>query len=84
MNIDPGMINQVLNKIPYPIGKDKLIQFARQQGLNDQVTGMLDKFLPDKTFNSAQDLQSLMSNMGNLGSMGKPGNIGNLGGGQQL
>lgn len=78
------MINQVLNKIPYPIGKDQLIQLARKQGVNDQITGMLDKFLPNKTFNSAQDLQSLISSMGNLGNMGKPGNMGSMGSGQQL
>ena len=82
MNIDPNMINQVLNKIPYPIGKDQLIQLARKQGVNDQVTGMLDKFLPNKTFNSAQDLQTLISNMGS--NMGKSSNMGNMGGGQQI
>jgi Protein of unknown function (DUF2795) len=79
MNIDPNMINQVLNKIPYPIGKDQLIQLARKQGVNDQVTSMLDKFLPNKTFNSAQDLQSLISNMGKSG-----GNTGGMGSGQQI
>ncbi|GCE18717.1 DUF2795 domain-containing protein [Dictyobacter kobayashii] len=68
MNINPGQIDQMLNSIPYPISKDSLIQQARQFGANDQIIGMLDK-LPDKTFNSADDLKSSFSGFGNLGGM---------------
>jgi len=71
MNIDPGAINQVLGTLPYPIGKANLIQLARQHGVNDQVVGMLDK-LPDKTFNSSQEVQELLSGgLGNLGGLFK-------------
>ena len=82
MNIDPGQINQLLNQVPFPIGKDQLVQFARQRGVNDQVVGLLDKFLPNQTFNSAQDLQNLVKNMGS--NMGNLGNLGGGGGGQKL
>ncbi len=88
MNTDPNMFNQLLNKINYPIGKDQFIQFARKQGFNEQIVDMLDKFLPNKNFNTAQDLQgfisSMGSNMGNLGNIGKMGKTGGMGSGQQL
>ncbi|GLV58063.1 hypothetical protein KDH_48970 [Dictyobacter sp. S3.2.2.5] len=68
MNINPQQIDQVLNSLPYPIGKDDLVQQARQHGANDQIIGMLDK-LPNKTFNSADDLKSNLSGLGNLGGL---------------
>ncbi|GCE04809.1 DUF2795 domain-containing protein [Dictyobacter aurantiacus] len=68
MNINPQQIDQVLNSLPYPIGKDNLVQQARQHGANDQIIGMLDK-LPNKTFNSADDLKSSLSGLGNLGGI---------------
>ncbi len=72
MNIDPALINKALNAIPYPVGKDHLIQFAKQFGLPENVIGMLDG-LPDITFNSAEDVQKA------LGGLGFLGNLGNLG-----
>lgn len=71
MNIDPGQINQLLNNIQFPVGKSNLVQMARQHGANDQIVSMLDR-LPDKTFNSPQDLMnSFGGRMGNMGNMGK-------------
>jgi Protein of unknown function (DUF2795) len=70
MNIDPGQLNQLLNLVPYPIGKTQLIDFVRQQGVNDQIIGLLEH-LPDITFNSAQDVQNALS--GFLGILGNPG-----------
>jgi len=75
MNFDPGMVNQVLNAIPYPVGKAQIIQLARQAGANDQIIGMLDH-LPDKTFNSAQEVQNSFQGLG--GGLGNLGNIGGL------
>jgi hypothetical protein len=68
MNIDPGIVNQVLNALPYPISKDQLVQLARQMGTNDQIVNILDR-LPNLTFNSPQDIQNVLSNPGNLGNM---------------
>ncbi|HXX79649.1 MAG TPA: DUF2795 domain-containing protein [Ktedonobacteraceae bacterium] len=76
MNFDPGMINQLLNQIPYPVGKSQLVQIAQQFGGNEQIMGLIDR-LPDKTFNSAQELQDAIGGLGNLGDLG---NLGNLGG----
>ena len=67
MNCDPGQVQQVLNSLPYPIGKDQLVQLARQNNVNEQVINVLDK-LPNKTFNSPQELQSTISGM--LGKFG--------------
>ena len=59
MNIDPGRVDQVLNALSYPLGKAKLIEMARQMGANDQIVGALNR-LPDKTFNSAQEVKSAL------------------------
>jgi hypothetical protein len=66
INFDPGQLSQVLNQIPYPIGKDQLKQLAQQYGANEQITGLID-LLPDKTFNSVQDIQDSLGGLGNLG-----------------
>ena len=72
MNFDLGQLSQLLNQIPYPIGKDQLTQFAQQHGANEQITGLIDR-LPDKTFNSAQDIQDSLGGLGNLGDLGNLG-----------
>ncbi len=69
MNIDPGHINQLLNHVPYPIGKANLLQFAQQHGANDQIMGVLNR-LPDKTFHSAQEVQDALGGLGNIGNLG--------------
>ena len=66
MNLDPQMVNQLLNAIPYPISKTNLIQMAQQIGANDQIISTLQR-LPDKTFNSPQEIQKAFEGMGNVG-----------------
>jgi len=68
MNIDPGVVNRVLGALPYPISKANLIQLARQYGANDQIVSVLER-LPDKTFNSPQEIQETLGNLGNPGGM---------------
>jgi hypothetical protein len=68
MNIDPGMVNQLLGALPYPIDKNKLIQLAQQRGANNQIIGILQR-LPDKSFNSPQDIQNALGNLGNMGNI---------------
>jgi len=60
------MLNQLLNAIPYPISKTNLIQMAQQIGANDQIVKTLQR-LPDKTFNSPQEIQKAFDGMGNIG-----------------
>jgi len=60
------MLNQLLNAIPYPISKTNLIQMAQQIGANDQIISTLQR-LPDKTFNSPQEIQKAFDGMGNIG-----------------
>jgi hypothetical protein len=69
MNFDPGQLNQLLSHVPYPIGKAQLVQFAQQHGANEQIIGLLQR-LPDKTFNSQQEVQDLLGGLGNLGNLG--------------
>ncbi|HYL44808.1 MAG TPA: DUF2795 domain-containing protein [Ktedonobacteraceae bacterium] len=69
MSFDPAaMANQVLNALPYPISKDNLVQMARQYGANDQIVSMLER-LPDKTYNSPQEIQGDLGNLGGLGGL---------------
>lgn len=71
MNVNPDMINQLIGSIPFPIGKNDLVNMAKQHGANDQVTSLLNR-LPDKTYRSADELKGDFGNM--MGGMGK--NIG--------
>jgi hypothetical protein len=73
MNLDLGQLTPLLNQVPYPVGKTQLVQLAQQRGANAQVVGLLNQ-LPDKTFNSSQDVINALGGLGNLG------NLGNLGG----
>jgi hypothetical protein len=69
MSIDIGQIDQLLNHIPYPIGKADLVQFAKEHSANDLVVSMLER-LPDKTFNSPDDIKGLFGNLKNIGNIG--------------
>lgn len=69
MNFDPGQLSQLLNQIPYPIDTAQLKQLAQQHGANAEIMGLLDR-LPDKTFNSAQDIQDSFGGLGNLENLG--------------
>ena len=66
MSINSGQISQLLNKIPFPIGKADLVRQAKQMGANNQIVSVLER-LPDKTYNSSQELQKELGSMGNLG-----------------
>lgn len=59
-----GQIDQVLSTLPYPLDKEELCEHARQAGANDQVIGAMQRILPDKTFNSAQDIKNCLGGMG--------------------
>jgi Protein of unknown function (DUF2795) len=69
MNFDPGQLNQLLSHVPFPIGKTDLVQFAQQHGANDQIMGLLNH-LPEKTFNSSQEVQDALGGLGNLENLG--------------
>ena len=69
MNFDPRQLSQLLNHVPYPIGKAQLVQFAQEHGTNEQIMGLLQR-LPDKTFNSSQEVQDSLGGLGNLGNPG--------------
>jgi len=72
MNFDPGQLGQLLNQIPYPIDTAQLKQLAQQHGANAEIMSLIDR-LPDKTFNSAQDIQDSFGGLGNLGDLGNLG-----------
>jgi hypothetical protein len=66
MNIDPQMVNQVLSTIKYPVSKNNLVQMAQQRGANNQVIDVLQR-LPDKTFNSPQEIETAFQGLGKQG-----------------
>jgi hemerythrin-like domain-containing protein len=63
MNIDMNLVNQILSKLPYPISKNQVIQMAQQHGANAQIMSVLQR-LPDKQYNSSQDLENEMKGLG--------------------
>ncbi len=69
MQSNPELLNKVLNALPYPLSTQSLIQQAHDHGASDEIVGMLGH-LPNKTFNSAQDVQALLGG-GDLGGLGK-------------
>lgn len=69
MNINSEQVTQALNALPYPLSKDTLIQHARQHQIPAAVINMMDK-LPDKTYNSADDVKNALSGLGNMGGIG--------------
>jgi hypothetical protein len=69
MNLDAGQLTQLLDHVPYPIGKTQLVQFAQQHGANAQIMGALN-LLPDKSFNSSQEVKDALGGLGNLGNLG--------------
>jgi len=71
MSIDTQMVNQLLDAVPYPVSKNNLIQMAQQIGASDQIISVLQR-LPDKTFNSRQELQSVFEGQGKQGQQGQP------------
>lgn len=73
MGFDLGQVNQLLSHIPYPISTGNLVQFGKQHGASDQIVGMLER-LPEKTFNSPEDIRNSFAGLNNLR------NLGNLGG----
>ena len=70
MNLDMRLLDQALGALPYPVDKNKLVQLAKQFGANDQIVGTLDK-LPDKQFNSPDDVKNAIGGLGNLGNLFK-------------
>jgi mRNA-degrading endonuclease HigB of HigAB toxin-antitoxin module len=69
MSFDLGQVDQLLNQIPYPISTTGLVQFAKQHGANDQIIGILER-MPEKTFNSPEDIKNTFGNLKNLGNLG--------------
>jgi Protein of unknown function (DUF2795) len=69
MNFDLEQLTPLLDHIPYPIGKPQLVQFAQQQGANPQIMTVLN-YLPDKSFNSSQEVKDALGSLGNLGDLG--------------
>ena len=73
MNIDP-ILDQALSALPYPVGKDNLIQVAKQFGANDQIVGLLGN-LPDMEFNSPEEVKNMLGAFGNLSNFGGLGDL---------
>ena len=69
MNIDLSPLNPVLNQIQFPISKDNLIKSVEQKGVSNQIVSLLQQQLPDKTFNSPQDIQNELGGLGNIGNI---------------
>lgn len=59
-----GQIDRMLSTLPYPLDKEQVIQRAQDAGANPQVVGAMKQVLPDRTFNSPEDIKKVISQMG--------------------
>ncbi len=55
-------VQDFLKKLNFPVGKQNIIDQAKQHGMDENITSMLQK-LPDKQYNSASDVTSELSNI---------------------
>ncbi|GHO93685.1 hypothetical protein KSF_037330 [Reticulibacter mediterranei] len=69
MNINPQMLDQALGMLQYPVGKQQLIQLVEKFNLSPQIVGLLNN-LPEKQFNSPEEIKSMIGGLGNLGNLG--------------
>ena len=56
-----GMLDSVLSMLPYPLDKEDVLAQAEQMGANQQIVGAMRQALPDKTFNSAEDIKQAIN-----------------------
>ena len=56
-----GALDRVLSTLPYPLDKEDVIAQAQQMGANQQIVGAMRQALPDKTFNSPEDVKKAIS-----------------------
>ncbi|HTI13217.1 MAG TPA: DUF2795 domain-containing protein [Dictyobacter sp.] len=63
MNIDQEQIKQLVSQVHFPVNRDQIIQVAKDHGANNLVIGLLQR-LPDKTYNSPQDVRNELGNLG--------------------
>ncbi|HTK06253.1 MAG TPA: DUF2795 domain-containing protein [Ktedonobacteraceae bacterium] len=62
MNFDAKLLNQLLSTLRFPVSRDDLLEVARQSGLDDMAISDLEALLPDKTFNSANEILDFIPN----------------------
>jgi hypothetical protein len=55
-----GQLDKVLSTLPYPLDKDELVMQAQQSGANQQIITAMKQILPDKTFNSSEDVKKVI------------------------
>jgi hypothetical protein len=55
-----GQLDKVLGTLPYPLDKDELVVHAQQAGANPQMITAIKQVLPDKTFNSPEDVKKII------------------------
>ncbi len=60
MNFDPKLLKQILSALPYPVSKGDLLEIARQNDLDETFIRDLEALLPNKTFNSANEVLNLI------------------------
>lgn len=53
-----GQLDKVLSTFSYPMDKDEVIAEAQQAGANPQVVSAIKQVLPDKTYNSADEIKT--------------------------
>lgn len=53
-----GQLDKVLSTLPYPLDKNEVVAQAQQFGANPQMLNAIKQVLPDRTFNSADEIKT--------------------------
>ncbi|HLI71474.1 MAG TPA: DUF2795 domain-containing protein [Ktedonobacteraceae bacterium] len=59
-----GMLDKVLSSLPYPLDKNELVTQAQRAGANQQIVNAMQQALPDKTFNSPEEIKNSIQRAG--------------------
>lgn len=59
-----GQLDRMLSTLPYPLDKNEVVAQAQQAGANPQVVNAIKQALPDKTFNSAEEIKTSIQRTG--------------------
>lgn len=62
MPVNPIQVQKFLSGVDYPIGKQELVDHAKSQGADDEVTQTLEN-LPFEEFNSPNDVSEAIGKL---------------------
>jgi hypothetical protein len=59
---DMNLVNEYIDDLPYPATKDDIVEFARSQGADMDVTDTLDQ-LPNQDYETPADVEAALGEL---------------------